>query len=66
MSTTSRRDRPDPMKGNGGEMQHPKKDCAKCAMLTMESADKALMPTSVAVRADTWLRNSYKKRSSWR
>ncbi|XP_015072548.1 uncharacterized protein LOC107016656 [Solanum pennellii] len=29
-STTPRGGRPQPRKGNGGEMQHPRKDCAKC------------------------------------
>ena len=42
-------------------MQCPRKECVKCDMLIVKSADGALMPISVTVRAGTWLRTAHRK-----
>ena len=38
----------------------PERTILSVAVLTVESADRALMPTSVAVRAGTWLRTAHR------
>ena len=40
----------------------PERSVLSVVMLTLESADRALRPTSVAVRAGTWLRTAPQKR----
>ena len=41
-------------------MQHPIKDCAKCGVLTGESADREIKSASVAERMSTWSRTSHR------
>ena len=42
-------------------MQRRKKDCAKCCRLAVESANWALMSSSIEVRAGTLIRTAQKR-----
>ena len=55
---TPREGRSMPKKGNGGEMQRPKKTVLSLSVRTLESEHRALMLVSIVVRVSIWLETS--------